>query len=89
MEFNGLQSALHMSLLEAGYGSGDGQSGSEISGAGSGVTTPGASRLQASQLQERSATTQRLQVAQIPDQKSSQLIILPLKSISSKRGAAQ
>ena len=60
MEFNDLQSALHMSLLEAGYGSGDGQSGSEISGAVSGVTTPGASRLQASQLQERSATTQRL-----------------------------
>ena len=34
--------------------------GSEISGAVSGVTTPGASRLQASQLQERSATMQRL-----------------------------
>ena len=50
-----------MSLLEAGYGSRDGQSGSEISRAVSGVTTPGASRLQASQLQERSATTQRLQ----------------------------
>ena len=61
MEFNDLQSALHMSLLEAGYGSGDGQSGSEISGAVSGVTTPGASSLQDSQLQERSATTQGLQ----------------------------
>ena len=61
MEFNDLQSALHMSLLEAGYGSGDGQSGWKISGAVSGVTTPGALRLQASQLQERSATTQRLQ----------------------------
>ena len=34
--------------------------GSEILGAVSGVTTPGASRLQASQLQERSATMQRL-----------------------------
>ena len=60
MEFNDLQSALPMSLLEAGYGSGDGQSGSEISGAVSDVTPPGASRLQVSQLQERSATTQRL-----------------------------
>ena len=35
--------------------------GSEISGAVSGVTTPGASRLQASQSQERSTTMQRLQ----------------------------
>ena len=60
MEFNDLQSALHMSLLEAGYGSGDGPSGSEISVAGSDVTTPGASRLQISQLQERSAAKQRL-----------------------------
>ena len=60
MGFNDPQSALHMSLVEAGYGSGDGQSGSEISGAVSRITTPGASRLQASQLQERSATTQRL-----------------------------
>ena len=34
--------------------------GSEISGAVSGVTTPGASRLQASQSQERSTTMQRL-----------------------------
>ena len=34
--------------------------GSEISGAVSGVTTPGASRLQASQLRERSATMQWL-----------------------------
>ena len=34
--------------------------GSEISGAVSGVTTPGASRLQASQLQQRSTTMQRL-----------------------------
>ena len=34
--------------------------GSEISGAESGVTTPGASRLQASQLQQRSTTMQRL-----------------------------
>ena len=62
MEFNGLTSASHMSLPEAGYGSEEGQLGSEISGAVSGVTTPGASRLQASQLQERSATMQRLQV---------------------------
>ena len=61
MEFNGLTSASHMSLPEAGYGSEEGQLGSEISGAVSGVTTPGASRLQASQLQERSATMQRLQ----------------------------
>ena len=38
----------------------EGQLGSEISGAVSGVTTSGASRLQASQLQERSATMQRL-----------------------------
>ena len=60
MEFNRLTSALHMSLSEAGYGSEEGQLGSEISGAVSGVTTPGASRLQASQLQERSATMQRL-----------------------------
>ena len=60
MEFNGLTSASHMSLPEAGYGSEEGQLGSEISGAVSGVTTPGASRLQASQLQERSATMQRL-----------------------------
>ena len=49
-----------MSLQEAGYGSEEGQLGSEISGAVSGVTTPGASRLQASQSQERSATMQRL-----------------------------
>ena len=61
MEFNGLTSASHMSLPEAGYGSEESQLGSEISGAMSGVTTPGASRLQASQLQERSATMQRLQ----------------------------
>ena len=60
MEFNGLTSALHMSLPEGGYGSEEGQLGSEISGAVSGVTTSGASRLQASQLQERSATMQRL-----------------------------
>ena len=60
MEFNGLTSASHMSLSEAGYGSEESQLGSEISGAVSGVTTPGASRLQASQLQERSATMQRL-----------------------------
>ena len=60
MEFNGLTSASHMSLPEAGYGSEEGQLGSEISGAVSGVTTPGASRLQALQLQERSATMQRL-----------------------------
>ena len=60
MEFNGLTSASHMSLSEAGYGSEEGQLGSEISGAVSGVTTPGASRLQASQLQERSATMQWL-----------------------------
>ena len=49
-----------MSLQEAGYGSEEGQLGSEISGAVSGVTTPGASRLQASQSQERSTTMQRL-----------------------------
>ena len=60
MEFNGLTSASHMSLPEAGYGSEEGQLSSEIAGAVSGVTTPGASRLQASQLQERSATMQRL-----------------------------
>ena len=60
MEFKGLTSASHMSLTEAGYGSEEGQLGSEISGAVSGVTTPGASRLQASQLQERSAAMQRL-----------------------------
>ena len=60
MEFNGLTSASHMSLPEAGYGSEEGQLGSEISGAVSGATTPEASRLQASQLQERSATMQRL-----------------------------
>ena len=61
MKFKGLTSASHMSLPEAGYGSEEGQLGSEISGAVSGVTTPGASRLQASQSQERSATMQRLQ----------------------------
>ena len=60
MEFNGLTSASHMSLPEAGYGSEECQLGSEISGAVSGVTTPGSSRLQASQLQERSAIMQRL-----------------------------
>ena len=60
MQFKGLTSASHMSLPEAGYGSEEGQLGSEISGAVSGVTTPGASRLQASQLQERSTTMQRL-----------------------------
>ena len=60
MEFKGLTSASHMSLPEAGYGSEEGQLGSEISGAVSGVTTPGASRLLASQLQERSTTMQRL-----------------------------
>ena len=54
-----------MSLSEAGYGSEEGQLGSEISGAVSGVRTPGASRLQASQLQERSATMQRLQATSI------------------------
>ena len=60
MEFNGLTKASHMSLPEAGYGSEEGQLGLEISGAVLGVTTPEASRLQASQLQERSATMQRL-----------------------------
>ena len=65
MEFKGLTSASHMSLPEAGYGSEEGQLGSEISGAVSGVTTPGASRLQASQLQERSTTMQRLHVGGI------------------------
>ena len=60
MEFKGLTSASHMSLQEAGYGSEEGQLGSEISGAVSGVTTPGASRLQASQLTQRSTTMQRL-----------------------------
>ena len=60
MEFKGLTSASHMSLPEAGYGSEEGYVGSEISGAVSGVTTPGASRLQASQLQQRSTTMQRL-----------------------------
>ena len=60
MEFKGLTSASHMSLPEAGYGSEEGYVGSEISGAVSGVTTPGASRLQASQSQERSTTMQRL-----------------------------
>ena len=61
MEFTGLTSASHMSLQEAGYGSEEGHVGSEISGAVLGVTTPGASKLQASQSQERSATMQRLQ----------------------------
>ena len=61
MEFKGLTSASHMSLQEAEYGSEEGQLGSKISGAVSGVTTPGASRLQASQSQERSTTMQRLQ----------------------------
>ena len=61
MEFKGLTSASHMSLPEAGYGSEEGYVGSEISGAVSGVTTPGASRLQASQLQQRSTAMQRLQ----------------------------
>ena len=65
MEFKGLTSASHMSLPEAGYGSEEGQLGSEISGAVSGVTTPGASRLQASQLQERSTTMQRLHQASV------------------------
>ena len=60
MEFNDLTSASQMSLLEAGAGSGDGQSGSEISEAVSSDTTRRASRIQALQLQERSATTQRL-----------------------------
>ena len=60
MEFKGLTSASHMSLPEAENGSEEGQLGSEISGAVSRVTTPGASRLQASQLQERSTTMQRL-----------------------------
>ena len=49
-----------MSLPEAGYGSEEGYVGSEISGAVSGVTTPGASRLQASQSQQRSTSMQRL-----------------------------
>ena len=60
MEFKGLTRASHMSHPEAGYGSEEGYVGSEISGAVSGVTTPGASRLQASQLQQRSTTMQRL-----------------------------
>ena len=60
MEFKGLTSASHMSLPEAGYGSEEGYVDSEISGAVSGVTTPGASKLQASQLQQRSTTMQRL-----------------------------
>ena len=64
MEFNGLTSASHMSLPEAGYGSEEGQLGSEISGAVSGVTTSKASRLQASQLQEGSATMQRFEAAE-------------------------
>ena len=63
MEFKGLTSASHMSLPKAGYGSEEGYVGSEISGAVSGVTTPGASRLQASQLQQRSTTMQRLHIA--------------------------
>ena len=67
MEFKGLTSASHMSLQEAGYGSEEGQLGSEISGAVSGVTTPGASRLQASQSQERSTTMQRLQQCEWSD----------------------
>ena len=66
MEFNGLTSASHMSLPEAAYGYEEGQLGSEISGAVSDVTSPGASRLQASQLQERSATMQRLHLAGDP-----------------------
>ena len=57
MVFTGLTSASHMSLPEAGYGSEEGYVGS---GAVSGVTTPGASRLQASQSQQRSTTMQRL-----------------------------
>ena len=65
MEFTGLTSASHMSLPEAGYGSEEGYVGSEISGAVSGVTTPGASRLQASQLQQRSTTMQRLHTQRI------------------------
>ena len=60
MEFTGLTSASHMLLPEAGYGSEEGYVGSEISGAVSGFTTPGASRLQASQLTQRSTTMQRL-----------------------------
>ena len=63
MEFKGLTSASHMSLPEAGYGSEEGYLGSEISGAVSGVTTPGASRLQASRLQQRLTTMQRLHLA--------------------------
>ena len=59
MEFNDVLSALHMSLLGAGYGSGDGRLGSEISGAVLDILTPGASRLQASH-SERPATTQQL-----------------------------
>ena len=39
--------------------------GSEISGAVSGVTTPGASRLQASQSQQRSTTMQRLHLLKV------------------------
>ena len=77
MEFKGLTSASHMSLPEAGYGSEEGYVGSEISGAVWGVTTPGASRLQASQLQQRSTTMQRLHVL------SGLISMLPLIGVAS------
>ena len=75
MEFKGLTSASHMSLPEAGYGSEEGQLGSEISEAVSGVTTPGASRLQASQLQQRSTTMQGLQEIAVRGMTRSPLVI--------------
>ena len=52
--------------LNMGLKKEEGQLGSEISGAVSGVTTPGESRLQASQLQERSAPMQRLHSRRAP-----------------------
>ena len=78
MEFTGLTSASHMLLPEAGYGSEEAHVGSEISGAVSGVTTPGASRLQASQLQERSTTMQRLQYQGVSELYFCTLQIVPV-----------
>ena len=80
MEFKGITSASHMSLPEAGYGSEEGQLGSEISGAVSGVTSPGASRLQASQLQERSTTMQQLHGSRGNDDSASRISTDTLRS---------
>ena len=60
IKFNGPLHALHLSLVDVGYGSGAAHSGFKTSESVLEVPYPGASRLQDLQSQQRSATTQRL-----------------------------